>query len=423
MAVRQLGESILDGGLRSINFFNGRLLSAEDLSQEQTANREARRALGQASGDGIAYGLEVVRPAGLSSSQPIVTIRPGLAVNRRGQSMYLSDSLDLALTRPTNPAAGGNSDFGECQPLQPGVYVTGVGVYLLVMQPAQGTEGRAQISGLGNSGVGCNTKYNLQGVQFRLVTLNLGPTELSDAARLRNNVAYDCFGSADAGVQNFVADPFGAPLSGYGLLDALRINGVLTPCDVPLALIEWNTLGLGFIDRWAVRRRITRPSPTSRWPLLLGERRMSEAEAMFLQFEEQIEDIRLNETTNLPLIKASDRFTFLPPAGLLPVLTDSSPSGFSPQTFFGDLASRDIAMTDGRLLRQLMQEALYHDPIDLRDPEKIQLYLIYENVQAVAAGQTSQLALVFASPALPYRGVARFKAANWNLSRFASSVI
>lgn len=80
-------------------------------------------------------------------------------------------------------------------------------------------------------------------------------------------------------------------------------------------------------------------------------------------------------------------------------------------------------MTDGRLVRQLMQEALFHDPIDLRATEKIQLYLIYENVQAVTAGQSSQLAVVFASAALPYRGVARFQAANWNFSRFASLVI
>jgi hypothetical protein len=422
MAVRQLGEAILDGGRRSVNFFNGRLLSAEDLSQEQTANQDARRALGQTGGEGIAYGLEVVRPSGFPVQTPVVTVKPGLAVNRRGCAIYLPDQIDLALTRPTNPEFAIANGFSDCVPLQPGVYLAGVGVYLLVMMPARGTEGRAAVSGLGNAGANCGVRYNLEGVQFRLVTLNLGENELIDEGRLQNNVAYDCFGVADAGVQSFAADPFGTPLAGYGLLDGLRFNGALTDCDIPLAVVEWTVQGLGFIDRWAVRRRLTRPSPTLHWPLLMGERRMSEAEAMFLQFEEQIEAMRLDET-GLNQLRVTDRFTFLPSAGLLPVIDDGSPSGFDVQTFFGDFASNDIAITDGRLLRQLMQEALFHDPIDLRDTEKIQLYLIYDNLQAVTGGQTSQLALVFASSALPYRGVARFHAANWNLSRFASMVI
>ncbi len=422
MAVRQLGESILDNGRRSINFFNGRLLSAEDLSQEQTANQEARRALGLTGGPGIAYGLEVFQAAGSKAQTPVVTVLPGLAVNRRGQTLYLPDQVDLALTRPLDSKAVADSGFSDCIPPQPGVYVAGAGVYLLVMLPAQGTEGRAQVSGLGNNAAACAAKYKLEGVQFRLVNLGLGDHELADVDRLQNNVAYDCFGSADAGVQDFMADPFGQPLAAYGLLDVLHQNGVLTPCDVPLAVMEWTTQGLGFIDRWAVRRRLARLPASSGWPLLLGERRTGETEAMFLQFEEQIEEMRLNET-GLEFLQAVDRFTFLPPAGLLPVIENGSPSGFDVQTFFGDLASNDIAMTDGRLLRRLMQEALHHEPIELNAAEKIQLYLVYENVQAVSAGQTSQLAVVFASAALPYYGVARFQAARWNFSRFASMVI
>ena len=161
---------------------------------------------------------------------------------------------------------------------------------------------------------------------------------------------------------------------------------------------------------------------------------------MFSQFEDEVEDIRLNETqATLAAIVAPQRFSFLPPAGLLPV-TDGgllfganaalvrlarppSPSGFSPQTFFGAHASKDIAITDGDLLRSLLRASLSHEPIDLSRPEKIQLYLIWENVQAVEQGQTSQLALVFASHTLPYIGVARFGRAKWKLSRFAPRVI
>ena len=88
MSNAELARPILDQGIRSVNFFNGRLLSAEDLSREQAASREARRQLGQAIGDGVAYGFEVSRAAG-SGTKAIVTIQPGLAINRNGDALQL----------------------------------------------------------------------------------------------------------------------------------------------------------------------------------------------------------------------------------------------------------------------------------------------------------------------------------------------
>ena len=63
------------------------------------------------------------------------------------------------------------------------------------------------------------------------------------------------------------------------------------------------------------------------------------------------------------------------------------------------------------------------DPINLQTAEKIQVYIPYENLQAVNAGQSSQLAAVFASAALPYRGIARFDIARFDLSRAAPQPI
>jgi hypothetical protein len=50
---------ILQGGIHQVNFFNGRLLTATDLRDEQAANRQQHRQLGQAAGSGVVYGLEV----------------------------------------------------------------------------------------------------------------------------------------------------------------------------------------------------------------------------------------------------------------------------------------------------------------------------------------------------------------------------
>jgi len=44
-------------------------------------------------------------------------------------------------------------------------------------------------------------------------------------------------------------------------------------------------------------------------------------------------------------------------------------------------------------------------------------------LQAVNAGGSARLALIFASPAMRYRGVARFGPAKWSLSRFAPLIV
>ena len=79
MAVQQLSTLVASGGLRSPNFFNGRLLSGEDLTSEHAANDQARDRLGRTIGDGIAYGLQVANGAG---STPGRTNRHGQARTR-----------------------------------------------------------------------------------------------------------------------------------------------------------------------------------------------------------------------------------------------------------------------------------------------------------------------------------------------------
>src|ERR1700759_3891854 len=58
MAVNLL-TPILSTRTRSINFFNGRLLAAEDLTSEQQYYRATQTLLGNAIGDGVVTGLEV----------------------------------------------------------------------------------------------------------------------------------------------------------------------------------------------------------------------------------------------------------------------------------------------------------------------------------------------------------------------------
>jgi len=102
-----LQQPVIDGGIRSINFFNGRMLTARDLTREQTANRETTRRLGQAVGDGVAYGLELSVSSVSTNEAPVVAVAAGLAVNRQGQTLWLRDQTDVALVRKASASTAG----------------------------------------------------------------------------------------------------------------------------------------------------------------------------------------------------------------------------------------------------------------------------------------------------------------------------
>jgi len=421
--INQLLTPILDGGIRSTYFFNGRLLSAEDLRQEQNAQQRAYQQLGRALGDGVAYGLRVAENTVTGTkTEPVVTVTAGLGLNRAGQTIELTSDLDVALTRPSQPGgASVTALFADCPSLPTaGSAIAGQGVYLLTIKPAAGTEGRAPVSGLGNIDAACNAKYQVNGVQLRLIQLNVstGPAGSPEWARLRNRVAHQCYGSSDTRIRDFLANPFGPNVAGYGLIDDLR-STCLTDDEVPLAVIYWTTEGIQFIDEWAARRRITHPIADTTWPLLVADRRIAEAEAMFLLFEAHIEYIRDKES-GLATLPATDRFEYLPPVGLLPIIGQNSPNGFNWSTFFGSLAPERLDVTDASLLPYLIRESFQHQPIGVNDAAlgQVTLYLIRENADAVQAGVTNQLALIFARPGVAYSGVSRFEYGGWDVSQF-----
>jgi hypothetical protein len=420
MTTRQLTEAIFDSDVRTVNFFNGRLLTAEDLSKEQNANREERRRIGKAIGDGIAYGLEVVPTVGVNMpTRPTITITPGLAIDRRGQTLALTETVDLSLVRDTASASTATAaTFDACQ-ADSGVYVADAGLYLLTISTVEGREGRALVSGLGNIQSSCNTKYAVPGVKFRLLQLDLDPADLKAPNLLRNKIAYRCFGSDDVAYQKLYANLFGPPVTQYGLLDQLRPNR-LANCEVPLALLYWtSTAGLVFVDMWAVRRRVSAPAVETRWPALTGDRHAAEGEAMFMQFQAQVADLRANET-NLAAIVATQRFSYLPPVGMLPIGTSGTTKGFDYDTFFGPLKYRKPIFVEAAQMRPLLQESYNYPPIDTHSGLVIWLYLLRENAQAaLSSSKPPQTYLVFASGHTPYRGEARYDVHHWNFGNFA----
>lgn len=409
--VFQLEQPLKEGGIRSVNFFNGRLLASRDLSREQVARRESDWRHGLAVGDGVAFGYEVERDATLSRpGEPVLSVRGGLAVNRRGQVLRLTTRASIALTRRFD-AVGSDCVFTACTPLAAGRYVAGAGVYVLTVAPAESTEGSAPSNGLDPTGVRCNSDATVEGLRFRLhavrweefSTLGLGEPWF------RNALAYRCFGD---GVQPaWIARLLTPSPRGAGLVDSLR-GVTLTEHDVPLALLYvTGATEVEFIDEWAVRRPLSRES-SSAWESLVDGRRLAVGRAMFLQFQRQVLD-GAPPHGDLGPLAARTHFRFLPPAGVIPVPRESGAADAAAARFFAGMTYRTPTYINAARLEGLLRESLCYPPIDTQGREMVWLYRVREIQMEVAAGASATGSmLVFASGHLPHAGTARFDLAN-----------
>jgi hypothetical protein len=413
-SIVQLAETILDEGSRSPNWFNGRLVTAEAMKQERKAVRESLRSLGRIAGGGVAFGLEVVDAVGLSTpTRPVVTIKAGMAVDARGHLLRLCDdaAISLLTVRSSEPATG--NGFTACTRAEPGVYVAGEGVYLLVLSPAAAKQGRAVASGLGNAPVSCDAAYVIDGVAFRLVPVPLTQAVLDDVAHLRNLLAYRFFAVESAAAR--LTDPFGLAPASENPLVALTTTKAIDDCDVPLAVVYWTAAGLQFIDMWSVRRQLMPGRP----------RRQVEAHAMCAQFERHLADLLAAEPSPSTTV-ATDHFRYLPPFGAVP-LQRAPRRGFLEPSFFANVVRRPASgsgqatpFIDGRLIDTLAEQALAHAPIDLTQKEFIWVYRPWQNVKAVLEGRPVQPMVVFASGLMPDLAIARFDMARADFSDFAN---
>ena len=447
----ELLEPFLRNGLLNTNFFNGRLLSAEDLRTEQEAARSRSSQLGRAAGAGVVAGLRVARvsvagPAG-DPKRAVVSVSAGLGINRVGQVLSLPVAAEVALLRGDEAAEGPDAGlFAACQPPTTASILLGAGAYVLTVRPASGYSGRAPASGLGGeplTGPGCGSRYAVEGVRFKLVELDTADNALIDAAaakrmsdlakktdlasqsRLRSELAHACFGTAR--LDAFAAAPFShdddaaTPPPAYGALEALYSSGQLDSCDLPLALVRWSQTGIDFVDEWAVRRRATRPPALDRWSPLADDRRAADGEAAFQQFQDQLAWL-VASSQNLKTLGAKAHFKYLPAAGFVPLGTPAGggkiAGGFDLDNFFAGLTVRAPVFADGARLAPLVRQSAAHAPVDTDSGEFLWLYRVVQNARARAAGSPAREYAAFAGGHVPWVGEARFDLARWDYSNY-----
>ena len=340
-----------DARVRSPHYFNGRLLSREDLDAEHAVGHARDQRLGRALGSGIAHGLLVTEQ---SRNQPVmVSVSAGLAVTDCGDVLELTEDLTLRLEKPPTPARPTTrADFDDCR-TPSGAAPDQAGAYVLTLSAETVTEGRAPVAGLGNRVSPCNAGQRAEGLKFRLVPLSA--SSVTAGPRARNQLAWQCLGLLDTSVISHRQQPFVLPVPAYGF--PMRAGGQLTPGEVPLALVYWSAPGVfEFLDVWSVRRRIARPDSVEEWALFGGDRRLAVAEASFWQFQDQIEG--LIPGANLATVGAGSWFDVLPAGGFLPV----GPQRFDAATFFAEFQVREVE-SDAALLRLLLTGSWHLDPL------------------------------------------------------------
>jgi hypothetical protein len=285
-----LNQPVIASGEARTFFFNGRLLSAEDLKREQGQREAGQRRLAQLIGCGIATGLGVTAEVGSTK----LSIGAGLGVTPSGDVIEVGN-LEIDLQTASRPRRAGG--FSACE----AAFNTNAliaGLHLLVLTPTWIGDGRAHTL-LGDVGA-CNRNVELPAVRVRLVKLN-PPT--NDTIKLRNHLAYALLGS----------DPLLAPGAADDLIGwwPKMIAPTLGHDDLPIAVVKINDRAqVEFLDVDAARRRLA-PPPGNAADALWPESRVVEMEAFARQFLGQ-----LGTTTPSPQPPA-DALVWLPPVVLL----------------------------------------------------------------------------------------------------------
>ncbi len=404
----QCSEALLDAGqvcpelaAQRVNFFSGRLLGADDLRQEQNAVSQRDRWLGTALGAGVAHGLRVERvAAGKDLAANLLRIEAGLALNGCGEPLALDRSLHLRLAPAV--AASGAGGFAPCGSEAGFVMDRGEGYYLISLAPAVGLSGeKAQEVGRDGQLIACGARWRLEGISLQVDKIPAAalpsalrtppPSNPAALSLARSLLAQRCLG-----------DAVGATVLGLPADDLLHSAQLAAAERVPLAVVAWNSAGIAFVDRWAVRRSPSPEADPLYWPP--GEHRAAQAEAMQRQFQEHLADLLAGGSTTLV---AGDWFVRLPAVGILPRV--DSEAGLNAKTFFAGLPTRALFLARAAL-EKLLRDGMAYPPIDLaRKPaELIWLYQLVED----------RSVLVFASGHLPPANPARFDLARYNAARY-----
>lgn len=287
-------HTVEDERTRAVQFFNGRLLSAADLTHEQESGRERLRRLGRALGPGVLEGLELTW--GGSTAPQTLRLSAGAAITAEGELLTLGGDQELpwakvreALSAPAKRALGA---FGPCTATTTDEEREGH-LFALLAFPTTEAHGRAPGAAVLRSAAGCGVDHVRDAIALVLRYLPLpGTLKGEDLSSLRSRLAYALL---EPGAQDRWQPTW--------------TEGADEPEPVPLALLWAKSTSIQWLDMWSVRR-LASPAAASTLADLVGACAPARGLARLMQQREHLRD--------LPEGSRDDELRWLAPGGLLP---------------------------------------------------------------------------------------------------------
>ncbi len=298
------GRALIPRGspLTRLNYFDGKLLRAEDLRTEQEYVRRLVQLSNRAGGGGVVHGFDLTLGAGDE-----LQVGAGMAVDGEGRVLLLPVEAEVGVGglleasrraggRAVRLADDGSGRFVECElpdedPEEEGLPARGL--YLVVVVHAEALCGQEDVYGRLCERA-CETEtqrpYRVEGVSLRLIPLSLGsPLPGSSAVtldrrHLRSRVASAFFRDEDRVP--------GHLLSRTGLTSRTWCRGAdyLDGRHVPLGVLGRQGDTTLFLDAWTSRRERMESPPRRYWAGRMAMRPWNAYLAQILQFQCQLVD-------------------------------------------------------------------------------------------------------------------------------------
>lgn len=331
------GALIVDSGRRRPFYFDGRFLTADDLTADQNYIRARQSDLAQAIGAGVIRGLMVGLGTQAASNSPTLVIEPGIGVTPSG------DIVNIDTRQTINIASLPESAQLDAQ----------LGVKVL---PSASAVNRAGLFVLA-----------LRPIEYSANPTAAYPTTLDGQRTVRDGdiieaTALTLIPYPDrAGVEN--ANAKRARVAREIFFDRVRAGALQDA--LPLAMVCLEGGALRWLDVFMVRREVGAESTLAAG---LSQRPRALLEAWLKQHQDHLDDIA---TAALQAgFAATRQFEVLPPVGPMPAST----LRFEPQlgqltllqSYFPPLVDCEFAFVPSDELAALVQESLALPPIDLR---------------------------------------------------------
>lgn len=315
-------------------FFDGRFLTAKDLTREQSYFLTRQADLSRANGSGVMSGLNVTSSGDLTT----LTIHLGHGLTPGGELVVIPRDLTAIRLDDIPEIQRLDAAFGLA-PVPRELARTRSGLYVLALRPVEYTAN--PIASYPTSLGAARTTHDGDIIEAVALTLIPYPDPVGGGTyeTRRGRVAQEVF--AGAGIRNLPVDA------------------------LPLAMVALDRGTLRWLDPFMVRREVgSEQSSVVGFGLASRELR----EAYLLQYEQHMKDVLLARRAagQGERFLASEHFFTLPPAGRLP--TAAIHPGSLTEFFFPPEVDVELTVVAEDELGPILDECLQLPPIDLTQP-------------------------------------------------------